>query len=369
MPYARLLNGVLPPSIRIIAWSPVPPSFDSRFSCSYRHYKYIFHPHPAPGMPMLDIAAMDRAAQRLVGEHDFRNFCKLDGSKQIKNHTRGVVKAWFEWEGEGEPPCASKVAQGQGLVTPKGQYVFNLIGTAFLWHQVRHIIASLFLVGSHLEPEHLISDLLDVERFPGKPSYQMGDPLPLTLHECGYREEEGLDWRYGPYDGPLASVVADAARGGGGSSTGQGMDVEEVLAKANEGRDALERQLEAARQEAEIRAWQVAGGLRTMHKVLGPSSTGGMGTVKSARAAAGASDAAGSAGKGKGTTAAAPTPKLTFYPVGGGDLVMTQRYKPVIDRPAGETPDEVNRKWAEKPKAVARREKVERERRASVGSA
>ena len=340
MPYARLLNGVLPPSIRILGWSPVSPSFNSRFSCSYRHYKYIFHPCPAPGMPLLDIARMQNAAQRLIGEHDFRNYCKLDGSKQIQNHSRGVLKAWFEWEGEGDGPCRSKTdLTHTNDAILQGQYVFNLIGTAFLWHQVRHIIAALFLVGSHIEPESLISDLLDVERFPGKPTYQMGDPIPLTLHECGYPAEEGLDWRYGPYDGPLSTLTDTSL------SEAQ---ITEARQRTNEGRDALERQLESARQEAELRAWQISGGLRSLHKLLGPSSSGGTETVKSAN--------------GRGDDA-----PMVLYPVGGGEVVMTQKYKPVVQRPMGETPDEVNRKWAEKPKGVMKL--AEKARRLSTGSA
>jgi tRNA pseudouridine38/39 synthase len=83
-----------------------------------------------------------------------------------------------------------------------GMIIFNLIGTAFLWHQVRHVIGVLFLVGSKLEQPSLVSSLLDVDNNPSKPHYQMGDPLPLTLHECGYEHgPDGLDWRYGGYDG------------------------------------------------------------------------------------------------------------------------------------------------------------------------
>lgn len=281
-PYPRLLNGVLPPSIRVVAWSPVEPDFSSRFSCSYRHYKYPFHMSPS-----LDLSLMRRAAGSLVGEHDFRNFCKLDGSKQILNHSRRVVEAYFD---EGEEEAAQS-----------GMVVFNLIGTAFLWHQVRHVIGALFLIGRGLEEVGLISELLDVERNPSKPNYHMGDPLPLTLHECGYPEP--LDWRIGGYDGPLLSLTSAEREG--------------VMEKAMEGRDKLERELEAMTQHAELRSWQVGGALRTLRKI-----------------APKAGDRAGDA-------------RLSVYPIGGGEVITTGKYKKVMDRPRGDTPDVVNRKWRE----------------------
>ncbi|KAG9098716.1 hypothetical protein FS749_003152 [Ceratobasidium sp. UAMH 11750] len=93
--YIHMLNRVLPPTIRILAWSPVPDTFDARFSCQYRHYKYFF-PRGGRTGNELDIPAMRDAARRLVGEHDFRNFCKLDPSKQIENFNRRVMGAWIE---------------------------------------------------------------------------------------------------------------------------------------------------------------------------------------------------------------------------------------------------------------------------------
>lgn len=282
--YPRLLNGVLPPSIRILAWSPAPADFDSRFSCSYRHYKYAFTQDGVPGTPPLDLGLMEEGAARLIGEHDFRNFCRLDGSKQIENHGRCVIKAYFE---PGPLP---------------GQIIFNLIGTAFLWHQVRHIIAVLFLIGSRLEPPSLVTDLLDVQRFPGKPAYMMGHPLPLTLHECGYPATAGLDWRHGPYDGPWSSL--------------SGEEKEKVRPLAEFGRDVMERQLEAERQEAEIRAWQVGGAQRRFREVLNFDTP-------------------------------IPEPQGALFPTGGGESIITKKYTPVVKRPMADGPDKVNAKWLE----------------------
>ena len=70
--YCMTLNRNLPDSIVIRAWAPTPASFDARFSALYRTYRYFF----APGG--LDLDRMRNGIQRLIGEHDFRYFCRMD---------------------------------------------------------------------------------------------------------------------------------------------------------------------------------------------------------------------------------------------------------------------------------------------------
>lgn len=181
--YVTLLNRMLPETIRVIAWSPVPSTFSARFSCRWRHYKYFFSPQN------LDISRMEDASSRLVGEHDFRNLCKLDAAKQITSFKRKVLSAHIEQ-------------------VDNNLHVFNLVGSAFLYHQVRHIMAVLFLVGTGLEPPSLVSSLLNVSEgaispregeasYPvvdRKPEYQMADGLPLMLWDCGYPDGT-FTWR------------------------------------------------------------------------------------------------------------------------------------------------------------------------------
>lgn len=150
LPYITLLNRHLPPSIRILAWSPVSATFSSRFSCIWRHYKYFFS--TSPSQPFLDskfdfgsayrsgakdgeqlewqkrVAAIDwkgmeldvelmrDAVRRIVGEHDYRNFCKVDPPKQLSTHRRTVVSASID-QVEGEEP---------------DMFVLNLRGGAFV---------------------------------------------------------------------------------------------------------------------------------------------------------------------------------------------------------------------------------------------
>lgn len=184
--YLAILNRLLPDTIRIIAWSPVSTTFSARFSCRYRHYKYFFSPLN------LDVTQMQNAASRMMGDHDFRNLCKLDPQKQITNFKRTVFSASID-------------------LLDDRMYVFNLVGSAFLYHQVRHIMAVLFLVGSGLEPPSVVTDLMNVEEglepprredlpkqkyavVDRKPEYQMADALPLMLWECGY-DGADLAWR------------------------------------------------------------------------------------------------------------------------------------------------------------------------------
>ncbi|KZT69471.1 pseudouridine synthase [Daedalea quercina L-15889] len=187
IPYVSKINRALPPTIRILAWSPVSDDFSARFSCRWRHYKYFFHPRG------LDISAMQDAALRLIGEHDFRNLCRVDASKQLTSFNRRILSASID-----------PVEEDPNL------YVLNLRGTAFLYNQVRHIMAVLFLVGTRLEQPSVIAALLnpdaDNPRAPSregepqppvvscKPFYEMADPFPLVLWDTGY-DEDAVSWQ------------------------------------------------------------------------------------------------------------------------------------------------------------------------------
>ena len=175
--YVQTLNWVLPETIRVIAWTPVPDDFDARFSCRGRQYRYFFTNLDGS----LDIDAMRTAAGYFMGEHDFRNFCKLDVQKQITNFSRRIEKA--------------EIVPYEGLPANKESkmWMLELHGTAFLWHQVRCMMAILFLVGQKLEEPEIVRDLLDITKYPTKPEYEMAYDVPLVLYDCLF---DGLEWRY-----------------------------------------------------------------------------------------------------------------------------------------------------------------------------
>jgi hypothetical protein len=45
-------------------------------------------------------------------------------------------------------------------------------------------------VGDKLEPPPIVTELLDVAKYPGKPSYPLAPEFPLVLHHCGYPNVE-----------------------------------------------------------------------------------------------------------------------------------------------------------------------------------
>ncbi|KAL1865188.1 pseudouridine synthase deg1 [Diaporthe australafricana] len=242
--YCRVLNRILPPDIKVYAWSPSPPpDFSARFSCRERQYRYFFtQPAFAPlpnfleenkssgrkdnahsassssGRPKdgwLDIDAMRKAAKMFEGLHDFRNFCKVDPSKQITNFVRRIFESDIvEVDGINtavpylDNPQFRDATAEAGVAHPK-VYYFHVRGSAFLWHQIRCMVAILFLVGQGLEDPAMVADLLDPERHPRRPNYVLAEDRPLVLWDCVFGRENGdgtedaVKWVYAGADDPL----------------------------------------------------------------------------------------------------------------------------------------------------------------------
>ncbi|KAI9791217.1 MAG: hypothetical protein M1816_004209 [Peltula sp. TS41687] len=227
IPYPYILNRILPEDIRVLAWCPSPPpNFSARFSCRERQYRYFFtqpayapigglsmhvdgdtsnRPSSSPGW--LDLEAMRKAARSFIGQHDFRNFCKVDPSKQITSFERRIYHAEVIELG---PPRPDNRSDHNGnplrcISNPPRICAFVVHGSAFLWHQVRQMVAILFLIGQGLESPSLVSELLDVERHPCRPLYEMADDAPLVLWDCIFsrsdddddpERKDALEWVY-----------------------------------------------------------------------------------------------------------------------------------------------------------------------------
>ena len=168
MDYAAMLNRVLPEDIRCIAWCPVPDHFSARFSCSYRTYRYYF------AKRQLNLDLMQQAGTLLTGKHDYRNFCKMD-VVNVRNYERELLSCTIH---EAMPSTNT----GEDL------YYIEFKGTAFLWHQVRYMVAVLFLVGAGKENPSVVAWLLDIKNNARKPLYDMASELPLVLYKCGFEE-------------------------------------------------------------------------------------------------------------------------------------------------------------------------------------
>lgn len=173
--YCGLMNKNLPESIRVLSWCETSPDFSARFSASYRMYRYFFT------AKNLDIAAMQKGATFMVGEHDFRNFCKMNVA-EVSNFRRQIY-------------YASILLFHEDTRDPRRTvYMLEIKGVAFLWHMVRCIMSVLLLIGEGREQPEVVLDMLDVESNPGKPTYGIADETPLVLHECGF-ENLRLLWQ------------------------------------------------------------------------------------------------------------------------------------------------------------------------------
>lgn len=92
----RRLRRLLPPDISLRGLSLAPEGFDARFAALERRYVYRICDTAAGSDPLdryhqvawprlLDVDAMNAAAEHLLGEHDFASFCKKrEGATTIR---------------------------------------------------------------------------------------------------------------------------------------------------------------------------------------------------------------------------------------------------------------------------------------------
>ncbi|KAG8343263.1 putative pseudouridine synthase A-like protein [Trypanosoma vivax] len=165
--YCNMLNNVLPPTIRIVGWTYVDSSFDARFSCVGRTYRYYFC-HRG-----LNLEAMRDAAALLKGTHNFRNFCKTD-VVNVDNYERHVRRA--------------EIVKSEML--PELVSYLEIEANSFLYNQIRCTMEILFLIGRGLEESNVVTALLT--RGDKKPVYPLADATPLVLWDCHF---EGINWR------------------------------------------------------------------------------------------------------------------------------------------------------------------------------
>lgn len=230
--YCKVLNRLLPPDIRVLAWCPTPPpNFSARHDCRERQYRYFFTQPAYSPVPQsienpqatarikdgwLDIDAMRRAAKKFEGVHDFRNFCKIDPNKLLTNFDRRIFECDIVEVPDTETALpylrgpefrtahpGTEVADGDRV--PK-VYYFHVRGSAFLWHQIRCMVAVIFMVGQGLEAPEIVDRLLDAQAQPRRPNYVMASEFPLVLWDCVFPREgqPGMDWVYLGEENPLS---------------------------------------------------------------------------------------------------------------------------------------------------------------------
>ena len=128
------LNGILPNSIAIFDIYPVKDDAHARFDAVRRTYEYHVVDHKDPFLctqatrirPGLDFAAMNEAAQLLIGKQDFASFCRTN--TDVKTTICDLTRA--EWKELGN-----------------GHAVFTIAADRFLRNMVRAVVGTLFEVG------------------------------------------------------------------------------------------------------------------------------------------------------------------------------------------------------------------------------
>lgn len=160
----------------MLAWSPLDAvSFSARHDCHGRQYCYYF---PKGN---LDIDLMKTAAKQFCGLHDFRNFSKLNVSS-CKTYVRRIDT--FEIF-----PCNSGDTS-----QPYHLFYAKITGSGFVYHQVRSMMAILFLIGWKKETEEVIPKLLNVQLVLSKPCYGLANGHSLVLHDSLFQTEQ-LKWQ------------------------------------------------------------------------------------------------------------------------------------------------------------------------------
>lgn len=137
---ARAVNMRLPPAVRVISAEAAAPGFHARFHAVSKSYRYriwngrVLDPFERPFVwfvpAPLDAAAMNEAAVRLVGRHDFAAFQGTGSDAETTVRTILAATVTF-----------AERRGGARLVT------FDVTGDGFLRHMVRAVVGSLVDVG------------------------------------------------------------------------------------------------------------------------------------------------------------------------------------------------------------------------------
>jgi tRNA pseudouridine38-40 synthase len=155
------INSYLPESIKAIAQTEVSPDFHPRRDAKLRTYSYFL-----TSIERLDITLARETLSILKGKHDFRNFAKIESTKE-KNTVKEIKTAKIF-------PINNET------------YQIRIASQSFLWQQVRRIIGHLIEVSTGIysskQTNHLLEPKLDIRKPPA------ASPLYLILENIQYEK-------------------------------------------------------------------------------------------------------------------------------------------------------------------------------------
>ncbi|MEV0575339.1 MULTISPECIES: tRNA pseudouridine(38-40) synthase TruA [unclassified Streptomyces] len=176
----RRMAGRMAPDVRIRRIEEAPAGFNARFSALWRRYAYRVADGPGGVDPLvrghvlwhdrpLDVEAMNAAAARMTGEHDFAAYCKKrEGATTIRTLQQ------LRWVRD----------EASGIITGTVQ------ADAFCHNMVRALVGSMLFVGDGRRPHPWPAEVLAAGvRDPG---VHVVRPHGLTLEEVAYPADELL---------------------------------------------------------------------------------------------------------------------------------------------------------------------------------
>ena len=192
-------NSQLAPAIVVRSAEIAPVGFDARHSATARRYRYLVVNAPVADPLLagltwhvpdpLDLRAMAAASDALLGEHDFRAFCRrVPGSSPSEPINRRVLDArWSRVSSSGANSGArSTVATPVGALVPVwgDLLAFEIEANAFCHQLVRSVVGTLVDVGrGRRRPSDIMWILRTADR---QQASQPAPPQGLTLMAVSY---------------------------------------------------------------------------------------------------------------------------------------------------------------------------------------
>jgi tRNA pseudouridine38-40 synthase len=173
------LNGILPPDVRVRRVVAAADGFDARFSALWRRYGYRIADRPESVDPLarrhvltwprpLDLPAMEKASETLLGEHDFAAFCKQrEGASTIRTL---LELSWTRDE--------------------TGVIVATVRADAFCHSMVRSLVGCLLAVGEGRREPAWAGEVLHAGT--RDPAVSVAHAHGLTLEEVAYPDDAEL---------------------------------------------------------------------------------------------------------------------------------------------------------------------------------
>jgi tRNA pseudouridine38-40 synthase len=172
----RRLAALMPADARVRAVTPVPATFDARFSATFRRYEYRVADTPWGPEPLrrhdtlgwvrpLDLDRLNAAAAGLVGEHDFAAYCKR---KEHGTTVRVITR--LDWHR-----------------APDGVAVATVQADAFCQAMVRSLVGAMLTVGDGRHEPSWPATLLTLRE--RSSAITVAPAYGLTLVEVGYPAE------------------------------------------------------------------------------------------------------------------------------------------------------------------------------------